>query len=143
MWAFGRSAKPEILKVEGFPFVAPSPIPLHPENGTPREMTEFEIQDYIEQFVRAAKNSIEAGFDGVEVDAANGYLIDQFIQDVTNQRTDRYGGSIENRNRFGLEIVEAVTRAVGEDRTGVRISPWNTYQSKLHCLSNHWRSAEP
>src|SRR6476660_7767817 len=75
--------------------------------------------------MRKARAMHSAGFDGVEVHAANGYLIDQFLRDGTNKRTDRYGGSIENRSRFLLEVVDAVTAVVGADRTGVRISPQN------------------
>ena len=74
----------------------------------------------------ATRNALAAGFDGVEVHAANGYLIDQFLRDQTNKRTDRYGGSIENRSRFLLEVVDAVSAVAGAERTGVRISPQNT-----------------
>ena len=76
----------------------------------------------------------QAGFDGVMVHGANGYLVDQFMQDVSNKRTDEYGGSIENRTRFTLEILEAVTKAIGEDRTGIRLSPWSTMYGE-HILS--------
>lgn len=69
-----------------------------------------------------------AGFDGVEVHGANGYLIDQFLQDVSNQRTDEYGGSIKNRVRFGLEVLDAVVKVIGPRRTGIRVSPWSTAQ---------------
>ena len=75
---------------------------------------------------KAARNALAAGFDGVEVHAANGYLIDQFLRDRTNKRTDRYGGGIKNRTRFLMEVVDAVSAAVGAERTGVRISPQNT-----------------
>ena len=71
------------------------------------------------------------GCDGVEIHSANGYLIDQFLQDICNDRTDEYGGSIENRSWFGLEVTEAVVKAVGEERTGIRISPWSTFQGKV------------
>lgn len=99
----------------------PTPIPL--------EMTPTEIREYITLFAHAAKNAVdEAGFDGVEVHGANGYLIDQFIQDVSNKRTDEYGGSVEARNRFALEIVDAVVEVVGAEKTGVRLSPWSTFQ---------------
>ncbi|KAH6893960.1 NADH:flavin oxidoreductase/NADH oxidase [Coprinopsis sp. MPI-PUGE-AT-0042] len=74
------------------------------------------------------KNVITAGFDGVEVHSANGYLLDQFLQDVSNNRTDDYGGSIENRSRFALRVVDAVVKAIGADKTGVRLSPWDDYQ---------------
>jgi N-ethylmaleimide reductase len=93
---------------------------------TPRALETSEIPGIVEQYARAAGNALAAGFDGVEIHAANGYLIDQFLRDRTNKRSDRYGGSIENRSRFLLEIVEAVTAEVGVERTGVRISPQNT-----------------
>ncbi|KAK0455325.1 FMN-linked oxidoreductase, partial [Desarmillaria tabescens] len=86
------------------------------------------IHEYTQLFVQASLNAIEAGFDGVEIHGANGYLLDQFTQDVSNHRTDEYGGSIENRTRFPLEVVDAVVKAIGEERTGYRVSPWNTYQ---------------
>lgn len=103
----------------------------------PRALTTDEIKEYIPAYVTAAKNAIRAGFDGVEVHGANGYLIDQFIQDVSNNRTDEYGGSVENRARFALEVVDAVVEAVGAERTGFRLSPWNLYQGTFngfcHC----------
>ena len=92
-------------------------------------MTINEIKTYVQWHADAAHRAVnQAGFDGVELHFANGYLPDQFLQDVSNQRTDEYGGSIENRARFPLEIIEAVSKAVGEDRVGFRISPWNTWQ---------------
>jgi len=98
----------------------------------PRALTTGEIKEYIAAYVTAANNAIRAGFDGVEVHGANGYLIDQFIQDVSNNRTDEYGGSVENRARFALEIVDAVVEAIGAERTGIRLSPWNTFQGTLY-----------
>ena len=92
-------------------------------------MTVKEIKTYSQWYAAAADKAVNrAGFDGVELHFANGYLPDQFLQDVSNQRTDEYGGSIENRSRFPLEIIEAVSNAVGEDRVGFRISPWNRWQ---------------
>lgn len=77
-----------------------------------------------------------AGFDGVEIHGANGYLPDQFIQSVSNQRTDEYGGSIENRARFPLEIVQAVVEAIGQERTAIRFSPYSTFLSmRSECFS--------
>ena len=73
-----------------------------------------------------------AGFDGVEIHGANGYLVDQFIQDVSNKRTDAYGGSIENRARFALEIVDAVAAKIGAERTALRLSPWSRYQGVFY-----------
>jgi len=131
LWALGRVAHREILESEGLSYVAPSPIPMDAKHGTPRALTEAEIHEYVDLYVQAAKNAMEAGFDGVEIHGANGYLIDEFLQDVSNQRTDKYGGSIENRSRFGLEVVNAVARAIGEERTAFRVSPWNTSMGKF------------
>jgi NADPH2 dehydrogenase len=125
LWALGRAAEIAILAKENdSPYVGASPIPLPGRTEVPRELSTDEIKEYVATYVTAAKNAIRAGFDGVEVHGANGCLIDQFIQDVTNQRTDEYGGSIENRARFALEVVDAVVEAVGAERTGFRISPW-------------------
>jgi NADPH2 dehydrogenase len=125
---------PEILKRDNFPLIGPSPIPIDPKtHETPRELTIPELNEYIQWFAQAAKNAVEgAGFDGVEVHCANGYLLNQFLDDNSNQRTDRYGGSIENRSRFPLEVIGAIAKAVGEEKVGLKISPWNTFQSKFH-----------
>ena len=74
----------------------------------------------------------QAGFDGVMVHGSNGYLVDQFLQDVSNKRTDEYGGSVENRTRFALEILEAITKSIGEDRTAIRVSPWGSMYGKCN-----------
>jgi N-ethylmaleimide reductase len=94
---------------------------------TPRPLTEAEITGIVGDFAQAARNARAAGFDGVEIHGANGYLIDQFLRDGTNTRTDGYGGSIENRTRFLTEVVDAVAGAIGRDRVGVRLSPWGTF----------------
>ncbi|PIL29744.1 hypothetical protein GSI_08183 [Ganoderma sinense ZZ0214-1] len=92
-------------------------------------ITYAEIKQYAEWFATAARNAVEgAGFDGVEVHGANGYLVDQFLQDVSNTRTDEYGGSIENRARFVLEVMDAIVAAVGATKAAIRLSPWSTYQ---------------
>ena len=137
----GRVASPGILKEEGgFDVVGPSPIRYNDvtvggdDSVVPRELTGAELKEYVEVYTKAAKNAIEAGFDGVEVHGANGYLLDQFLQSVSNNRTDEYGGSIENRLRFPLQVVDAVVKAVGAERTGVRLSPWSDYQGeKKYC----------
>ena len=117
--------------------VAPSAI--KPEGGTfsadwqpvafeaPRALETSEISGLVEDFRRAAINAKDAGFDGVEVHGANGYLVDQFLQDGSNQRTDQYGGSIENRARLLLEVVDAASSVWGSDRVGVRLSPYGTF----------------
>ena len=88
----------------------------------------IEINEYVQLYTRAAANAVHrAGFDGVEIHAANGYLIDQFTQAACNNRRDEYGGSIENRARFALEVTESVCKEVGQDRTGIRLSPWGRF----------------
>jgi NADPH2 dehydrogenase len=92
-------------------------------------MTPVEIKEFVQLHATAASNAVfKAGFDGVEIHGANGYLIDQFLQDVSNSRTDEYGGSVENRSRFALEIVDAVVKAVGQKKTAIRFSPWGKFQ---------------
>lgn len=138
LWHVGRVSS---SKVNGLQPVAPSALLAKDTNvyvfdgapngdatfvpvETPREMTAQDIEQTIQDFVNGAKNAIEAGFDGVEIHGANGYLIDQFLRKNANHRTDNYGGSIENRIRLLLEITKAVTEAIGKDKTGVRLSPF-------------------
>jgi 2,4-dienoyl-CoA reductase-like NADH-dependent reductase (Old Yellow Enzyme family) len=90
---------------------------------TPKALSHAEVKQTIQDYVQAAKNSIEAGFDGVEIHGANGYLIDQFMHQSSNQRHDEYGGSLENRKRFALEVVDGIIAAIGKDRTSIRLSP--------------------
>lgn len=129
LWALGRVANPDLLKAAGdFQVVSSSETPVSEGATTPHALSEDEIQDWIQTYEQAARNAIAAGFDGVEIHAANGYLIDQFTQDTCNKRTDRWGGSVENRARFAVEVTRAVVDAVGADRTGIRFSPWSTFQ---------------
>ncbi|KAL0386535.1 UNVERIFIED_CONTAM: 12-oxophytodienoate reductase 1 [Sesamum latifolium] len=93
----------------------------------PHRLTVEEIPLVVDDFRVAAKHAIEAGFDGVEIHAANGYLIDRFMKDQVNDRTDEYGGSLENRCRFPLEIVEAMAQEIGPQRVGIRLSPYADY----------------
>ncbi|MFD5321204.1 alkene reductase [Streptomyces sp. NPDC127098] len=115
--------------------VAPSPIPLpetiHTPTGrqpsvTPREMSLHDIRATVADFAAAARNARAAGFEGVEVHAANGHLLHQFLAANTNHRTDAYGGSVAGRVRFAVQVVRAVAEAIGQDRVGLRISPRNT-----------------
>jgi NADPH2 dehydrogenase len=127
LWALGRTASPDILNAElgeKSKVVGPSNLPVGGA-ATPTPLTEKEIWEYVEYYKQAAKNAVEAGFDGVEIHSANGYLVDQFLQDVSNDRTDAWGGSVENRARFGVEVAKAVVETVGAERTGIRISPFN------------------
>lgn len=96
---------------------------------TPRELSAEEIPGIVQQFRIAAKHAIDAGFDGIEIHGANGYLIDQFLRDGTNRRTDAYGGSTENRVRFLREVLLAVAAEIGADRVGLRLSPHNSFNS--------------
>ena len=97
------------------------------QNAMPQAMTEADIKTTIEEFAQAAKNAVAAGFDGIELHGANGYLLEQFIRPNSNQRSDRYGGAIENRARFVLEVVDAVIKAIGKDKIGIRLSPFGVF----------------
>jgi N-ethylmaleimide reductase len=131
LWHVGRVSHVSLQPGNEAP-VAPSPMQAktktYIESGfaevsAPRELALDEIPAIIAEFVAAAENAKAAGFDGVELHGAHGYLIDQFLRDGSNQRTDAYGGSIENRVRFALEVVEAVSTVFGKGRVGIRISP--------------------
>jgi len=135
LWHVGRISHPA-LQPEGALPVAPSAIKPAGEaltyEGprpfvTPRALGTREIAGIVEQYREAAENAAEAGFDGVEVHAANGYLIDQFLRDGTNRRTDRYGGNVVNRMRLLDEVVDAVAGVWGADRVGVRLSPVSAF----------------
>lgn len=132
----GRVAHPLNLP-DGGRIIAPSAIPAAGEMYTdqkgmqpqpvPREMTMRDIKQTIDEFVAASRNAIAAGFDGVELHGANGYLLEQFIRPTSNRRTDSYGGSIENRARFVLEVVDAVGAAIGKEKVGIRLSPYGDF----------------
>ncbi|WP_138902393.1 alkene reductase, partial [Streptomyces albidochromogenes] len=131
----GRISHPALLP-DGLHPVAPSAVAakgqVFTHEGpkafvTPKELSEAEISETIADFAVAARNAIAAGFDGVEIHGANGYLIHQFLAPNTNQRTDGWGGSVEGRIRFGVEVAAAVAEAIGGERVGFRISPGNPY----------------
>ena len=153
LWHDGRISHPSFQPGGALP-IAPSAIRPNAKaftaNGfeeipTPRALETSEIPGIVAQVAQGARNALAAGFNGVEVHGANGYLIDQFLRDGTNKRTDAYGGSIENRMRFLLEVVDAVSAAVGAERTGVRISPQNGQNdiadSNPQSLFNHVAAA--
>jgi N-ethylmaleimide reductase len=136
LWHVGRISHPDFHGGE-LP-VAPSAIAAHgqvftakgpQQMVTPRALTVAEIPGIVEQFRRGAENAKAAGFDGVELHGANGYLLDQFLRDGTNRRTDAYGGAVENRARLPLEVTKAVIEVWGADRVGYRISPNGTFNS--------------
>lgn len=112
---------PSEVRAEGVKtfILGQGPVPT----AIPRSLTLDEIRGIVDDFRQAARNAVEAGFDGVEIHGANGYLIDQFLRDSSNLRTDEYGGSIENRTRFMFEVAQAVVQEIGSHRTGIRISP--------------------
>ncbi|KAI9739661.1 MAG: hypothetical protein M1834_006379 [Cirrosporium novae-zelandiae] len=145
LWHVGRATVPSLL--DGQQAVSSSNIPITGKalDGTeyadspPRPLTVEEIKDLVKEYAAAAKRAMEAGFDGVEIHSANGYLLDQFLHDNVNTRTDAYGGSIENRCRFPLEVVCAVTDAIGAERVGIRLSPYNYFQDTKDSNPNvHW-----
>ena len=140
LWHVGRISHPALQPKGALP-VAPSAIAptgmafITNDKGepefvpfvTPRALDTEELPDLVKQYVQAAKNAFSAGLDGIEIHAANGYLLDQFLNSSTNRRTDAYGGSIENRTRLLLDVVDAVARVCGSDRVGVRISPLGVF----------------
>ena len=137
LWHVGRISHPSLQPAQALP-VAPSAV--KPDGDaftyeglqpfvTPRALEATEIPGIVADYRQAALNAMQAGFDGVEIHAANGYLIDQFLRNGSNRRDDDYGGSIENRCRFLLQVTEAVTAAVGARRTGIRLSPVNPFNS--------------
>jgi N-ethylmaleimide reductase len=135
LWHVGRISHPSLQPNGEFPVSASA---IKPEGETvtlegmkpfetPRALKTHEIPEIVKQYVQASENAIEAGFDGVEIHSANGYLLDQFLRDGTNKRDDQYGGSLENRMRFLQEVTEAVTKAIGAGKVGVRLSPENSF----------------
>ncbi|AHE66937.1 alkene reductase [Legionella oakridgensis] len=133
LWHVGRISHPSLQPGNALP-VAPSALMpagqktfietgVFTDIGKPRALELSEIPCIVEDYRKAAKNALQAGFDGVEIHAANGYLIQQFLSDGSNHRTDQYGGSITNRLRFALEVVESITAEIGGHRTGIRLSP--------------------
>jgi N-ethylmaleimide reductase len=138
LWHVGRVSHSSLQPGNFLP-VAPSAIAVSEGQAftyegmkdfeTPRELDLNEIPMIVEQYRQAAINAKEAGFDGVEIHAANGYLLDQFLKEGSNKRTDIYGGKIENRSRLVLEVTQAITDIWGGDRVGIRISPTGTFNS--------------
>lgn len=137
----GRVAHPDNM-MSGLEIVAPSPVALKGEqmwtdqNGmqdfpVPEELTESEILSLIEEYAHSADLAIQAGFDGVELHGANGYLIDQFLNTASNHRHDRWGGSIENRIRFAVEVTKAVAKKIGPQKVGIRLSPYGAFNGMV------------
>jgi len=134
LWHVGRISHPTLLN--GATPVAPSAVKPAGKaftfNGLvdyvePRALDASELPGIVSDYVQASKNAIKAGFDGVEIHSANGYLLDQFLRDGSNKRSDIYGGSIENRARFLMEVTKAVVNTIGSDKVGLRLSPVNPF----------------
>ncbi|MEN9994523.1 MAG: hypothetical protein RL762_1180 [Bacteroidota bacterium] len=139
LWHTGRVGH-SLVKHGELP-VAPSPIAIEGQQHftmegmkdyeTPRELSTEEVKSIVQQYKQAAINAIEAGFDGVELHAAFGYLPNQFLVESSNQRSDAYGGSIENRSRFVVEVMDAMVQALGADKVGIKLSPSIPYNSMI------------
>ncbi|KAK4413399.1 12-oxophytodienoate reductase 1 [Sesamum alatum] len=130
LWHAGRVSLQDLWPDGYYPVSSTDKVLVGAENlqfKPPRRLNTDEIPHIVNDFRLAAKNAMEAGFDGVEIHGGFGYLIDQFLKDQVNDRTDRYGGSLENRCRFALEIVEAISNEIGGDRVGIRLSPFSNY----------------
>ena len=149
LWHVGRISHPSLLPDNALP-VAPSAIKpagkAFTYNGlvdyvAPRALDLNELPNIVQDYVHATKCSIQAGFDGVEIHAANGYLLDQFLRDGSNKRTDNYGGSLENRARLLMDVTQAVVNVIGADKVGVRLSPSNPFNdmqdSDAQALFDH------
>lgn len=143
LWHVGRVSHSS-LQPGNFPPVAPSAIAVDEGQAftdegmkdfeTPRALDIEEIPAIVDQYRQAAINAKQAGFDGVEIHSANGYLLDQFLKDGSNKRDDRYGGSIENRTRLVIEVTQAVTEVWGGNRVGIRISPTGSFNSMSESI---------
>ena len=136
LWHIGRISHSSLHPEQGLPEEPSAITPAGQTYGadwklhdyeTPKAMTLEDIARLLREFEAAAKNAKAAGFDGIEIHSANGYLLDQFLQDGTNHRTDQYGGSIENRLRLLGEVIDAVSKVFPSDRVGVRLSPYGTF----------------
>jgi 2,4-dienoyl-CoA reductase-like NADH-dependent reductase (Old Yellow Enzyme family) len=142
MFHCGRMAWQEVNPANRV--IAPSPIPPKQDNPltgkpylVPDEMTKFDIDHVITGFVETAKGAVEAGFDGIEIHGAHGYLINNFLSSYSNQRTDEYGGTVENRFRFSNEVIQAVHKVVPEDRLlTFRISNWGVADMEVSLFKN-------
>ncbi|KAF6817522.1 NADPH dehydrogenase [Colletotrichum sojae] len=128
LWSLGRAADPSFVKGRGYKYCSSSDIQMSGRPCPPEALTEEEIWEKINHWRLTARKVVAAGGDGVEIHGAHGYLIDQFTRDSANKRTDKWGGSVENRARFLLEVVKAVVEEVGAERVALRLSPFATFQ---------------
>jgi N-ethylmaleimide reductase len=134
LWHMGAAVHPDFINDEApvsssnVTLVGQLPTPKGRDRGMaePKPLTQQGIQQQVQNFVQASRRAIDAGLDGIEIHAANGFLIDQFTRDSTNKRSDEYGGSISNRLRFMMEVIKAVCDEIGADKVGIRLSPTNS-----------------
>ncbi|EJS41395.1 oye3p [Saccharomyces arboricola H-6] len=138
LWSLGWASFPDVLARDGLRYdCACDEVYINDTlqdtakkaNNPAHSLSKEDIKQYVKEYIHAAENSIAAGADGVEIHSANGYLLNQFLDPHSNKRTDEYGGSIENRARFTLEVVDALTNAIGAERVGLRLSPYGTFNS--------------
>lgn len=149
LWGLGRGADPVQSKKEGLKYKGVSAI-YHSQEAEQaakkagnelQEYTTQEVEQVVQDFMRAGENAVKAGFDYVELHGATGYLINQFFESSANKRTDKYGGSIENRARFALELIDGLSEAIGPEKVAIRISPWLKYtgmkaeQDEIHPIA--------
>jgi N-ethylmaleimide reductase len=127
--AGGRVIAPSAVAATGQMWTDQEGMRDHP---VPQALSAEQLLETKNEYVQAARNAIEAGFDGIELHAANGYLLEQFLSPHANQRTDDYGGSIENRSRFVLEVAQEVSDAIGKDKVGIRLSPFGVFNDMPH-----------
>jgi N-ethylmaleimide reductase len=127
----GRVVAPSSIQAQGQMWTDQEGLKEHP---IPQELSWDEIQTTKEEYVQSAINAIKAGFDGVELHSANGYLLEQFLSPYSNKRTDDYGGSVKNRTRFVLEVARGAGEAIGNDKVGIRLSPYGVFNDMPHYL---------
>ncbi|KAF5494829.1 Chanoclavine-I aldehyde reductase fgaOx3 [Colletotrichum siamense] len=138
LWSLGRAADPDFVKGRGYKYCSSSDVQMTGRPVPPEPLTEDEIWVKINAWRDAAKKVVAAGGDGVEIHGAHGYLVDQFTRDSANKRTDKWGGSVENRARFLLEIVKACVEEIGADRVALRLSPFATFQESYSTDPDTW-----
>ncbi|KAI8205742.1 Chanoclavine-I aldehyde reductase fgaOx3 [Colletotrichum sp. SAR 10_77] len=138
LWSLGRAADPDFVKGRGYKYCSSSDIQMTGRPVPPEPLTEDEIWVKINAWRDAAKKVVAAGGDGVEIHGAHGYLVDQFTRDSANKRTDKWGGSVENRARFLLEIVKACVEEIGAERVALRLSPFATFQESYSTDPDTW-----
>ncbi|KAK2745789.1 nadh:flavin oxidoreductase nadh oxidase family protein [Colletotrichum kahawae] len=138
LWSLGRAADPDFVKGRGYKYCSSSDVQMTGRPVPPEPLTEDEIWIKINAWRDAAKKVVAAGGDGVEIHGAHGYLVDQFTRDSANKRTDKWGGSVENRARFLLEIVKACVEEIGAERVALRLSPFATFQESYSTDPDTW-----